>query len=1055
MSLLDAHPCTQCDRRFATASGLSIHVGRMHKVHNIPRIPHQADSVEQKADHVDRLQDAAIQNHLDELPPLEVDIIAPDGTGEIIPMLRHENPQNLNVLGEVVGETIHPVLPPHPSVSIIPSSAYNNRTGAEFVHAISTAYDTMTKWKKNVFKLPSGKAAKDFISELSTWLEHFNNNSAFQGIALKVFMTMPSLMLQKPNKKSKAKEHLRILELRMAMWKDGRIEDLLKEGAKIQQRINSSKKRTPEDTARIFSKLMFGGKVNAALKLISDEGSGGVLDLNDSTMKDLQDKHPPAAKIQAGALLEGQLPPPTPASYFDCIDEQEVLKAAQLTKGAGGPSQLDADQYRHILISSKYKAEGKRLREQIAQLARKLASEIVDPKTLEAFVACRLIPLDKCPGIRPIGIGEILRRIIGKTIGWALKEDIQQAAGPLQAATGLQGGAEAAIHAMKDVFESEETEAVILVDASNAFNRLNRQAALHNMKFICPPFATILTNTYRQPSRLFVAGGKELLSREGSTQGDNLAGSFYALGTIPLQTSLRNNAPNAKQVWLADDATGAGKIPDLKGWWDTVIRDGPKFGYYVNESKSWLILKDPSKLQMVKEVFAGSDIKITTEGKRHLGAALGSDEFRHQYSSEKVQEWCEEIHQLAEVAKTQPQAAYSAFTHGERHRFAYFMRTIAGMENEMKPLDDIINKELIPALLGTEAISIAERKMYALPLRFGGLALPTFCDAASEEYATSRRLTAPLTTIMKQQGSNLPDRQEVKEIRTKVTAEKNSRLKEKADQIELELPAITARSMKQATEKGSSSWLSVLPLSDEGFTLNKREFRDAIALRYNKRMIDLPPRCPCGEAYDINHALNCKRGGFVIMRHNNIRDFDANLLRKVCNDVEVEPQLQPLNGETVIGLDGDDARPDIRARGAWRPCQNAFFDVNITNANCASQQESSSAQIFRTHENAKKRNYNDRIMNVEHGTFTPLVYSVNGGVGPEAEVFIKHIADRISQKTGERYEKVIAWIRCKTSFLILRACLTCLRGSRSRSTAEEQSITEDFSLSCSDARLTF
>ena len=261
--------------------------------------------------------------------------------------------------------------------------------------------------------------------------------------------------------------------------------------------------------------------------------------------------------------------------------------------------------------------------------------------------------------------------------------------------------------------------------------------------------------------------------------------------------------------------------------------------------------------------------------------------------------------------------------------------------------------------------------------------------------------------------------------------------------------------MKQATEKGSSSWLSVLPLSDEGFTLNKSEFRDAIALRYNKRMIDLPPRCPCGEAYDINHALNCKRGGFVIMRHNNIRDFDANLLRKVCNDVEVEPQLQPLNGETVIGLDGDDARPDIRARGAWRPCQNAFFDVNITNANCASQQESSSAQIFRTHENAKKRSYNDRIMNVEHGTFTPLVYSVNGGVGPEAEVFIKHIADRISQKTGERYEKVIAWIRCKTSFLILRACLTCLRGSRSRSTAEELLITEDFSLSCSDARLKF
>ena len=70
-------------------------------------------------------------------------------------------------------------------------------------------------------------------------------------------------------------------------------------------------------------------------------------------------------------------------------------------------------------MSKKYKNEGKHLREQMTTL--KLASETVDPAPLEAFVACRLNPLDKCPGICPIGIGEILHRIIGKTIGWALK----------------------------------------------------------------------------------------------------------------------------------------------------------------------------------------------------------------------------------------------------------------------------------------------------------------------------------------------------------------------------------------------------------------------------------------------------------------------------------------------------------------------------------------------------------------------------------------------------------------------------------------------------------
>ena len=67
-----------------------------------------------------------------------------------------------------------------------------------------------------------------------------------------------------------------------------------------------------------------------------------------------------------------------------------------------------------------------------------------------------------------------------------MKEDIQLAAGPLQTATGLQSGAEAAIHSMRCMFEDDRTDAVILVDARNAFNLLNRQAALHSIRVICP-----------------------------------------------------------------------------------------------------------------------------------------------------------------------------------------------------------------------------------------------------------------------------------------------------------------------------------------------------------------------------------------------------------------------------------------------------------------------------------------------------------------------------------------------------------------------------------------
>ena len=98
---------------------------------------------------------------------------------------------------------------------------------------------------------------------------------------------------------------------------------------------------------------------------------------------------------------------------------------------------------------------------------------------------------------------------------------------------GLRSGSEAAVHAMHSIFEEEETDAVLLIDASNAFNALNRAAALHNIRVLCPPLATYAINTYRQPARLFITGGSELKSAEGTTQGDPLAMAIYTIRLQP------------------------------------------------------------------------------------------------------------------------------------------------------------------------------------------------------------------------------------------------------------------------------------------------------------------------------------------------------------------------------------------------------------------------------------------------------------------------------------------------------------------------------------------
>ena len=145
-----------------------------------------------------------------------------------------------------------------------------------------------------------------------------------------------------------------------------------------------------------------------------------------------------------------------------------------------------------------------------------------------------------------------MRCVIGKTSPDGGHS--QEAAGPLQTATGLKAGAEAAINSMRFIFEDPSSEAIILVDTSNAFNSLNRKVALHNSQITCHSFSYILINTYRNPSRMIILDGAEIQSREGTSQGDNLAMSFYAIRTIQIQHRLRLSASDGKQVWLTDDA---------------------------------------------------------------------------------------------------------------------------------------------------------------------------------------------------------------------------------------------------------------------------------------------------------------------------------------------------------------------------------------------------------------------------------------------------------------------------------------------------------------------
>ena len=598
-----------------------------------------------------------------------------------------------------------PTIIPQILTTVSGKSKWGSVSYEKFSQSINSAYDTIVHFRSNLCNVPSGKAGKLFINELTYWLKQINaGQSKLNSIALRAFMVLPALILQKPSKSSKASEHTTAVERRMDEWKNGDIPKLLKDAKLIQSKLKTGggRAKTSSEVAKLFARMIMHGKIGAAMKLLDKEGCTGVLPLSDETIKGLKSKHPEPGRVADGSLLRGPIDD-LPASFVEGINEQLIMKAALRTKGSAGPSGLDADVFRRILCSKNFATAGKAMREEIATFTRKLLTEDYDPSLIQPLTSCRLIPLNKNPGIRPIGVGEVLRRIMGKAVSWSFKSEIREAAGPLQTCASHGAGAEAAIHGMRELFEEEEAEAVLLIDASNAFNSMNRMVGLHNIRIQCPYLSKYLINTYRQQSRLFITGGGEIASMEGTTQGDPLAMPWYSINTELMIFTLRRFIERVKQVWFADDASAVGLLQDLLEWYKRLCVEGQLYGYIVNGSKSWLIVKSEKDATRAKEIF-GDLVNITTEGQRHLGAALGSKGFKDTYCSKKVENWTNQMKVLTEIAKTQPQSAYVGFTKGFVSKFTYFLRTIEGFEEYTDMLQEVINDAFVPSLAGEDTL---------------------------------------------------------------------------------------------------------------------------------------------------------------------------------------------------------------------------------------------------------------------------------------------------------------------------------------------------------------
>ena len=212
-----------------------------------------------------------------------------------------------------------------------------------------------------------------------------------------------------------------------------------------------------------------------------------------------------------------------------------------------------------------------------------------------------------------------------------------------------------------------------------------------------------------------------------------------------------------------------------------------------------------------------------------------------------------------------------------------------------------------------------KRASLALPVKFGDLGLQNLWEVANCELLNSKEITRELYKNFLTQNKDFQiDIQKTKTIKNELKRRKNSNYKIKLEELRNSINKKMKRCNDISNETGSSNWLSVIPMREFNYVLNKQQFWESIRFWFGWPIPGLPVSCFCGEGFIVQYAMSCKKGGFVTWRRNKVRDITATLLPDIYKVVKLQASLLTLNGEeqtiSKTAKKIDEVRLDICAR---------------------------------------------------------------------------------------------------------------------------------------------
>ena len=332
---------------------------------------------------------------------------------------------------------------------------------------------------KKLYTLPNGNIGRKYVDLLIHELKLLSTTA--DSISERV-LVMSRVLLQSDPMIKASTDILTLIGWRIEDWKENKFDKLLAEAVRFGKRKQINQNNLDDKhVSKVFASLMMKGKVRSALRRLSERASEGVPDPMQEVKKSvtvletLKSKHPEPHK----SYLSSRLQVPVLPDFEDVIISSASMeeKTTRSFQGRSGASGTDSEHWQTVLLS--HGAHSSHLRDEVPCLAAKMCNQILPWSKVRVLVSGRLIALDKCPGLRPIGIGECLRRIICKSLAEFTKIDLKETCSIDQLTCGLKAGVEGATHALSDVFDDNKEDGccMLLIDASNAFNSLNRETA--------------------------------------------------------------------------------------------------------------------------------------------------------------------------------------------------------------------------------------------------------------------------------------------------------------------------------------------------------------------------------------------------------------------------------------------------------------------------------------------------------------------------------------------------------------------------------------------------